>query len=177
MSTLLFEDKIPANGPAFAARVREISTALGIDPNWLMGSMFFESKLNHKVQNPSTKATGLIQFMPRTAINLGTTTDALVAMSNVQQLDYVYKYFKPATGKLKTWFDLYLWVFFPVAIGKADSYVLATPNIPAATIARQNPVFDLNKDGKVTKAEVRAGYLKALPAPYQAYLSTEKKST
>ena len=43
-------------------------------------------------------------------------------------------------------------------------------------IRGQNPVFDLNKDGQVTKAEVRAGYLKALPAAYQAYLSTEKKS-
>lgn len=175
MSALLFEDKIPANGPAFAARVREISTALGINPNWLMGIMYFESKLSATARNASG-ATGLIQFMPSTAANLGTTTAALASMSNVQQLDYVYKYFKPANGKLKTWLDLYLWVFFPVAIGKPDSYVLATSRISASTIARQNPVFDLNKDGQVTKAEVRAGYLKALPPAYQAYLNTEKKS-
>lgn len=175
MSTLLFEDKISANGPAFAAKVREIAAKLGIDPNWLMGTMYFESKLLATAHNPSG-ATGLIQFMPGTAHGLGTTTAALAAMSNVAQLDYVYHYFKPATDQLKTWFDLYLWVFFPVAIGKSDSFVLATSRIPAGTIARQNPVFDLNKDGQVTKAEVRAGYLKALPVAYQTYLTTEKKS-
>jgi hypothetical protein len=176
MSKLLFEDKVPTNGPAFTAKVREISKALGIDPNWLMGAMYLESRLKPQARNAASGATGLIQFMPRTAQDLGTTTAALAAMSNVQQLDYVYKYFKPAAGRLKTWFDLYLWAFFPIAIGKPDSFVLEAKGLPAATIARQNAGFDLNKDGQITKGEVRAGYLKGMPADYQAYLSTEKKS-
>ena len=176
MAPLLFEDKIPANREAFAVKVRTVAQALGVDPNWLMGTMYFESKLNAAIVNRTSGATGLIQFMPSTARNLGTTTAALATMSNVAQLDYVAKYFKPATGKLKTWFDLYLWVFFPLAIGQPDSYVLQAKYIPAATIAKQNPVFDLNKDLQLTKAEVRAGYLKALPPAYQAYLTTQKKS-
>lgn len=175
MSALLFEEKITANRPEFVAKVRDIAARLRIDPNWLMGTMYFESSLNPKAHNPSG-ATGLIQFMPGTAQRLGTTTAALAAMSNVQQLDYVYKYFAAAAGRLTNWLDLYLWVFFPIAIGKPDSYVLATTSIPAATIARQNPVFDLNKDAQVTKAEVRAGYLKSLPASYRNYLLAEKKS-
>lgn len=175
MSALLFEEKIPANRPAFAAKVREIASKLGVDPNWLMGTMYFESRLLPTAHNPSG-ATGLIQFMPSTARDLGTTTAALAKLSNVEQLDYVYKYFKPAAGTLKTWFDLYLWVFYPAAIGKPDNYELG--NSPAAKklIARQNSVFDLNNDGKLTKAEVRAGYLRELPAGYQTYLNTQKKS-
>jgi len=175
VAPLLFEDKVSANGPAFAARVRDIATRLGVDPNWLMGTMYFESGLLPTAHNPSG-ATGLIQFMPSTARDLGTTTAALAKMTNVQQLDYVYAYFKPATGKLKTWFDLYLWVFYPAAIGKPASYVLG--NSPGAVniIARQNPVFDLNHDGQITKGEVEAGYLKSLPVAYQTYLKNQKKS-
>lgn len=44
-------------------------------------------------------ATGLIQFMPATAQGMGTTTAALAAMSAVQQLDYVQRYFKPYAAR------------------------------------------------------------------------------
>ena len=176
MSSLLFEEKIPANGPAFAAKVRAVAARLGVDPNWLMGTMYLESGLKPTARNAGTGATGLIQFTPSTARDLGTTTAALAAMSNIEQLDYVYHYFKPKAGALKDWFDLYLWVFFPLAIGKPESFVLKTKYLSAAQIARANPMFDLNRDGKITKAEVRAGYLHTLPLAYQDYLSTEKKS-
>lgn len=43
--------------------------------------------------NRASGATGLIQFMPSTAKQLGTTTDKLAAMTEVDQLDYVAKYF------------------------------------------------------------------------------------
>ena len=51
------------------------------------------------------RATGLIQFMPKTAKNLGTSTQQLFKMSNVQQLDYVYKYFLSAKADYKTNFE------------------------------------------------------------------------
>ena len=53
------------------------------------------------IRNKGTKATGLIQFMPKTAIGLGTTIDELAGMTQVQQMDYVYTYFKSYTGRLK----------------------------------------------------------------------------
>jgi hypothetical protein len=65
-------------------------------------------------QRAKYRATGIIQFMPRTAKGLNTTTQALYKMTNVQQLDYVYKYFLPAKGKLKSFEDLYLYTFYPL---------------------------------------------------------------
>lgn len=176
MEPLIFTSSVATNRVAFINRVREISAKLGIDPNWLMGTMYLESGLLATAKNPQGGATGLIQFMPATAKGLGTTTAALAAMSNVQQLDYVYAYFKPYTGKIKSWFDLYMFTFYPAAVGKPDSYVLGNTAAMQALIAKQNAGFDVNRDGKITKGEFRASYLKRLPPVYQNYLATEKKS-
>ncbi|MGC8160121.1 transglycosylase SLT domain-containing protein, partial [Salmonella enterica] len=72
------------NKVEFTDKVKTISTELGINHNWLMFVMWFESKLNPQAVNPISGATGLIQFMPSTARSLGTTTDVLRRMSNVQ---------------------------------------------------------------------------------------------
>jgi hypothetical protein len=176
MSALIFEEKVTTNGPAFVARVREIAATLGVDPNWLMGTMYLESGLKHTARNASSGATGLIQFMPATAKGLGTTTNALATMSNVAQLDYVLAYLLPWAGKIGSWFDLYLCVFYPAAIGKPDSYTLGNTPAMQALIAKQNAGFDVDKNGRITKGEFRASYLKRLPPAYQTYLTTQKKS-
>src|ERR1035437_8135711 len=85
---MLFEEFIKTNKAAFIAEVQRYCNALGINPDWLMTTMYAESRLNEKARNPSTRATGLIQFMPSTAVGLGTTVDALYNLTNVQQLYY-----------------------------------------------------------------------------------------
>ncbi len=149
------ENKVKENKDAFLAKVKTISTALQIDPSWLMGIMYHESGLNHRIQN-SIGAVGLIQFMPDTAAYLGTNGPALKAMSNVAQLDYVYKYYKPAAGRFKSAYDLFAYSFMPLAVGKPDTWVFETSKLPASIIAKQNPGFDINKDGKITIAEYKA---------------------
>lgn len=139
---------------AFESEVKRYSAALGINPDWLMGVMEIESGCNPHAVNSVSGATGLIQFMPNTAQGLGTTTAALKSMTGEQQLYYVYKYLKPYAGKISSLTDLYLAVFFPAAIGKSNDYILQTNKLSASTIARQNPGYDLNKDGMITKAEV-----------------------
>ena len=139
---------------AFESEVRRYSQALGINPDWLMAVMEIESGCNPHAVNSVSGATGLIQFMPATAQSLGTTTAALKSMTGEQQLYYVYKYLKPYAGKIKSLTDLYLAVFFPAAIGQKDDYVLQTSKLSASKIAAQNPGYDLNKDSKITKAEV-----------------------
>jgi hypothetical protein len=176
MSTLILEEHVATNRPAFVARVREVAEKLRVDPNWLMGTMYLESGLKPTARNPQGGATGLIQFMPATARGLGTTTDALAKMSNVQQLDYVLAYLLPWAGKISSWFDLYLCIFYPAAIGKPDSYVLGNTPAMQALIAKQNAGFDVNKDGTITKGEFRASYAKRLPTAYQTYITTQKKS-
>ncbi|MCY7282011.1 MAG: DUF2272 domain-containing protein, partial [Cyanobacteria bacterium CAN_BIN43] len=64
-SKLVYEDKVTENKPAFINKVRSISAAFVINPDWLMALMNHESGLNHRIQN-SIGATGLIQFMPST---------------------------------------------------------------------------------------------------------------
>lgn len=159
---LLYIDQVQENQSTFEQKVNEIAKALGINPDWLMIIFMSESGINSKIKN-SIGATGLIQFLPSTAISLGTTTDALQQMTNVEQLDYVYKYFAPYAGRINDAKDLYLITFFPAAIGKADDWVLQTSTLPASTIASQNKGIDLNGDGQITVGEFKQWVQNKLP--------------
>ena len=165
---MIFDNLLTENKDAFVSKVNDIATFIGIKPEWLMFVMWFESRLNSHVQNKTSGATGLIQFMPSTAHSLGTTTDALAAMTSIQQLDYVQKYFTPYKGKIKAFTDTYLVVFFPAAIGQPDSYVIETKNLHASLIAKQNPIFDVNKDGIITKSEIKQRLIGMVPDGFKA---------
>lgn len=107
-------------------------------------------------------ATGLIQFMPATARGLGTTTEALANMSRVEQLQYVDKYLEGKGIEGGSFDDLYMAILFPVAVGKADNFVLfgqgaTVPGYgPGSAAYSQNSGLDINNDGSITKAEAAA---------------------
>ena len=172
---MIFESYIKSNKPEFISKVQTISQKLGIDPNWLMGTMYLESRINPQAVNPYSGATGLIQFMPRTATALGTSTSALYAMSNITQLDYVYSYLKPYTGRMKSLVDVYFAVFFPIAIGKSDDTVLKTATLSASIIAKQNSGYDINNDKMVTVGEVKEKIYKILGIEVETNGSVKKK--
>src|SRR5262249_26916216 len=135
-----------------------------VSPSELMACMAFESAQTFKpdIVNKSSGATGLIQFMPFTAKNLGTTTDALKKMTAVEQLDYVANYFKPSKGKLKNLDDLYMAILWPAGVGKPSDYVLwVKDDAKTGKAYKLNSGLDANKDGKVTKAEA-AGAVRAM---------------
>lgn len=173
---LIYDYIIDNNKPEFIAEVKRISPKLNISPHWLMAVMYIETgaTFNPAIQNLTTGATGLIQFMPATAAELGTTTTALAQMTNVEQLEYVYQYLRPYRNKMNSFLDCYLAVFFPAAIGKNPDWVLQTGTLSAATIARQNPLFDLNKDNKITVSEIETALLANIRPEYHIYL---KKKT
>ena len=100
-------------------------------------------------------ATGLIQFMPKTAKALGTSTDALAKMNAEDQLEYVEKYFQPYKGKLGTLKDAYMAVLYPKAIGKPEWYPLFTAS-QQPTAYRQNAGLDRDKKGVVTVGDAVA---------------------
>lgn len=141
---------------AFRDRVRWICAQLQYpEPGDLMTCMAWESGRSFSASQRNlagSGATGLIQFMPATARELGTTTNALAAMTAEDQLNYVFRYFEPWKGKLHDLDDLYMVILWPRAVGKPDDYVLFDRNI-SPTAYRQNAGLDLNRDGKVTKAE------------------------
>lgn len=141
--------------PIFKDRVKWVADALSCDVNDLMACMAWESG---ETFSPSKKnmagsgATGLIQFMPVTAKNMGTTTAKLTEMTAEDQLRWVYEYFKPWAGKLNNLGDVYMAILWPKAVGQPDNYVLFDKN-KAPTTFRQNAGLDVNKDGLVTRAE------------------------
>ena len=125
------------------------------EPNWLMTWMAWETGRSFRadVKNMAgSGATGLIQFMPSTARGLGTTVEALAAMSPESQLNFVWKYFKPYKGKIRSLSDGYMAILWPRAVGKPDDHALFTGGVAY----RQNAGLDTNKDGKVTKREAAA---------------------
>lgn len=169
MNELAYIDLIPfSERVAFSAKVKEVARKLGANPDHLMQVMKAESGLSASRRNTYAPfkakdgsidgyATGLIQFIPNTARALGTSTWELEKMSRVEQMDYVLKYLMPYKGKLNTYFDVYLVVFFPAAVGKSndDNYVFETKYLKRASIARSNPAIDINKDGTLTMGEFK----------------------
>ncbi|MBY3181024.1 DUF2272 domain-containing protein [Rhizobium laguerreae] len=138
--------------PALKGRVIQVAKTLGCDPSHLSSAMAFETgeTFSPSIQNPNSKATGLIQFLPSTATSLGTSVDELASMSAVKQMDYVAKYFQPHAGKLRGLSDVYMAILWPAAVGDADSRAIFSRGTRAYT---QNRGLDVNSDGVVTKGE------------------------
>lgn len=141
--------------PEFRARVFRICRGFGWSDehaSWLMACMAFESAgtFSPSIKNAAgSGATGLIQFMPRTAIGLGTTVEKLAAMDAVTQLDWVAAYFKPYAKRVKSLADMYMAILLPKAVGFDESAPLFT----GGTAYRQNAGLDADNDGIITKAE------------------------
>lgn len=138
------------------ASIQRKSAELGKNADALAGIIWHESKGDTRAVNPVSGATGLIQFMKATAADLGTSHDEIKEMSFDQQLDLTGKYLQGFGGrfdKAETATDLYSLVFYPAMSGKADDYVLGQHNNRSGIVAKQNSIFDLNKDNKITKSE------------------------
>ena len=174
---LIFSHLVTQNREAFFQKVRSISNQLGIDPNWLMAVMWKESRINHMAVNPVSNATGLIQFMPDTARGFGTTTAALLRMSNVQQLDFVLAYFRPFRNRMRSYVETYKAVFFPRSLGMPDNWVFQAPGLSAGLIARQNPTIFRNADGVITVATFTRWALSGFPTDVLQVLTQNTKKT
>lgn len=147
----------------FRARVHWIANDLGMPADDLMACIAWESGRTFApdVKNMAgSGATGLIQFMPKTAISLGTTVDQLAAMTAEDQLNFVYKYFRPFKGRLRNLGDVYMAILWPAGVGQPDSYVLWEKGKAPKTY-RQNAGLDADKDGRITRAEC-LGKIRAL---------------
>lgn len=143
----------------FRVKVREIGGRLGIDPNWLMAVMGFETgyTFSPSVRNPGSTATGLIQFIESTARGLGTTTTALARMTAVRQLDFVEAYYQPYASRIRNLGDAYLAVLWPAAVGRPDSFVMWQRDFPPYQAQYQaNSGLDVNRDGSITRGEAVA---------------------
>lgn len=141
---------------AFMSEVDRLSNKYDISANELLALMSFETRgtFDPSIRNPQKgqTATGLIQFVEKTAKGLGTSTQALSEMSRVEQMKYVEKYFDQYADRIRggSKEDLYMAVIWPAAIGKEKDYVLFREGEQTYSV---NSGLDLNKDGVITKQE------------------------
>lgn len=152
MPNLINVPGIENTSDEFKKKVIVIAENLEMDPNFLMAIMSFESgaTFSPKVKNKVSGATGLIQFMEKTAEGLGTTISKLAKMSAENQLDFVEKHFLRFKGKLKTIEDAYMAVLYPKGVGKGKDFVLFKKGSKNYS---QNSGLDLNGDGEITVGE------------------------
>ncbi|MBX3581652.1 MAG: DUF2272 domain-containing protein [Rhizobiaceae bacterium] len=148
-------------GAELKFRVIQLAVTLGCDPSHISACMAFETgeTFDPAIQNKHSNATGLIQFMPQTASSLGTSIASLKAMTAVQQMDYVEKYFSPYKGRLHSLSDVYMAILWPKAIGFADATALF---VKGTKYYDQNAPLDVNSDGVVTKGEAASKVQKRL---------------
>lgn len=112
-----------------------------------------ESAWRPDIVNPDSGATGLIQFTKETAVELGTTVQALRKMSRSEQTEYVQAYFDKVAKTASKQGDVYLMVFSPAFVGHEDHEVI----FPVGTKAwKQNPGLRAPGDGPITVGRVRS---------------------
>ena len=127
----------------------------GIDSTDLLRIIGFETigSFSPSEKSRTSSATGLIQFLEKTAKGLGTTTAELAAMSREEQMKFVEAYLKPYKNRIKNFGDLYMAIHYPRGIGKDDDYVLYRRGSDAYDA---NKSLDISKDGTVTRREAIA---------------------
>lgn len=166
---LLYQELVPASQrKEFCNAVIVTADRLHVDPDWLMVVMRFESAgtFRASTRNKYSGAVGLIQFIPSTARRLGTTPNKLAAMTLVQQLVYVEKYFAPYAGRMNDVYDCYLVVFAPAFLGQKDRTVLYRADSPTQlgkNRYRWNRVLDTNNDGLITIRDVKRQIKRFVP--------------
>jgi hypothetical protein len=171
---LIYEDKVPASyRSGFVKKVSDISDKIGINPNWLMAIMYFESARTFSPSKTNNiGCVGLIQFCPDGGKNYKTVNGKRYLISDIAKMDYskqldlVYEYYKSYTGKLKSYTDTYFVTFFPLAIGKPDDWIIQGGGFTARQIYNSNPAFHQVKDGKIRVWEVKKKILEKLPSEW-----------
>lgn len=93
-----------------------VAERLGAPPFALANLIQFESGWNPQAINKTSGASGLIQFMPKTAVRLGTTVEAIRKLDAAGQLPLVERYLAPFKGRLGSQQAVAMAVFYPVAM-------------------------------------------------------------
>ena len=154
-----------AQGKAFHDKVRQIAARLGVNPSDLIRIMHFETNGEMKASTPGPGGcVGLIQFCPIAQQSLNITGQALAQMTEVEQLDYVEKFFKfwklPRGADLGT---LYMAVLLPIGLNKPNNFVLGVEGdttllgsrITRGDVYRDNPSFRVKGKRYFTVGDVR----------------------
>lgn len=126
----------------------EVARPLNLDISDLATVVSIESNFNEKAVNKYTGASGIIQFMPTTAQELGYNISQVRAMTFNEQAKLAKKYLEKKNARGLRGVDLYLSVFYPVSVGK-ENFVY--PN----SVYSVNSGLDYDKNGKLTYSDIK----------------------
>ncbi len=184
--SLMFEDQIPVpNRATFVATVRALAKEFNIRPNWLMASMWMESGFKPNAGLLAGNFIGLHQLSIELIYRMWGKT-ALPALGGVpfnqltkeakrllaegfaaigfDQIHVIGAWLRASLKSFKNTcrsFDqLRLIGFGGVGLGEIDR----TPLAPV--VAKGNPRYDLNKDGKLDVGEFRAAVFDIVHAKF-----------
>jgi hypothetical protein len=138
----------------YGRKIQKVADKLGIEPNSLLKIIHHESGGNPKAQDPNHISAGLIGFTQTTAHSLGTSKEDLLQMSAVEQLDYVYKFYKMVglkpgsdvgTMYMLTFMPAYAYAPDDTVLGQQGGGTLGNTHLSMDKIWRQNPVFGKSK--------------------------------
>ena len=147
--------------PEFNKKLQQIADQLGINFNDLYKIIKFESagSFSPGSHDPNNVSVGLIGFTEPTAKQLGTSKAELAQMSAVDQLDYVYRYYKMVGAQPGDDVGmLYMRTFMPAFVNSPDDTVLGqkgggalilpsgkSTGLSMNKVWEQNPAFGRSK--------------------------------
>jgi len=136
-----------------------IASRLHAIPADILSVMMAESGVRANAHNPNGHASGLIQFMPNTLVNLGWIgghVNFRALLSATEQLLFVEKYYKPYIGNLDSIAGLYVATFLPALINhyKDRNFVLSAKSGIRGWAFAPNASFDANGDLQITVGEL-----------------------
>lgn len=136
----------------FLSEVNKIARELGVDPALLLIKFYIESKIDPTEKNKDSGASGIFQLMPEN-MPANMTPKEFRKLTATQQLKYYREYIKPYKRFLKKAKieDLYLLNLYPAAVKKKSEVIFRYPDQKYI----QNMGLDLNKDGKITRKDIR----------------------
>ncbi|MCH9688221.1 MAG: lytic transglycosylase domain-containing protein [Deltaproteobacteria bacterium] len=157
---VIFASKVSTQ---FKANLKLVASQMGIDPNYLMAVMAFETGQKFlPTWYSSSKAVGLIQFKTNAAQTIGTTLGALQKLTAEQQLFEVHKYYEfwmKTLGRVTTLEDIYMVTFCPAGVGKPLDHVLYSAAKDAQDGTKyywRNSGLDVDGSKTITKYEAAA---------------------
>lgn len=139
-----------AEGEARGYPAEELNAVIQVESGW-----------NPAARNPTSDASGLIQFMPFVLKNLGWTgtTAEFRKLTSGEQAEWVGRYFDPVANRWKYPGDTYLAVAASGYVGAADSSVVYPQGSKAW---EQNPGWRPADGGDITAGSIRAVMLKKM---------------
>lgn len=140
----------------FAIELEAQALENDLDPDKMAPIIRHESGGSASARNPQSGATGIIQFMPSVAKDLGTSVEALAQMSAAEQLPWAMKYLKKAgLDSDSPPEDYAMAVAAPAFIGEPDDTVVYPQGSKAW---EQNAPWRPGDGGDITVGDILAFY-------------------